>query len=120
MSQIILDDQLFDFEVLIPLARWTTVQRLRDLGPGEVIKDERVPVLLRKVRQPTFITIDMGFWRHELIDARYSILCFPLRNDEQSKIPILLRRLFQLPEFHSRAVRMGTIAQVGPTVLRFW
>ncbi len=34
---------LFDLEVLILLARWTTVQRLRDLRPGEVIKDEYVP-----------------------------------------------------------------------------
>ncbi len=61
MSQIILDDQLFDVEVLIPIARWITVQRLRDLRPGEVIKDERVPELLRRLRQPTFVTIDLGF-----------------------------------------------------------
>ena len=36
MSQIILDDQLFDLEVLVPIARWITVQRLRDLRPAEV------------------------------------------------------------------------------------
>ena len=41
MSQIILDDQLFDVEVLVPLARWITVQRLRELRPNEVIKDDR-------------------------------------------------------------------------------
>ena len=71
MSQIILDDQLFDLEVLVPLARWITVQRLRDLRPGEVIKDERVPVLLRQLPQPTFVTIDMGFWNVRLrLDAR--------------------------------------------------
>jgi len=61
MSQIILDDQLFDLEVLVPIVRWTTVQYLRDLRPNEVIKDERVPVVLRQTRQPTFVTIDMGF-----------------------------------------------------------
>ena len=58
MSQIILDDQLFDLEVLVPIARWITVQRLRDLRPGEVIKDERVPALLRQLPRPTFVTID--------------------------------------------------------------
>lgn len=93
MSQIILDDQLFDLEVLIPIARWITVQRLRDLRPGEVIKDERVPVLLRQLCQPTFVTIDMGFWDRKLRDARYCVLCFPLRNDEQDKLPELLRHL---------------------------
>lgn len=82
MSQIILDDQLYAFEVLLPIARWTTVQRLRDLRPDEVIKDERVPALLRQLRQPTFVTIDMGFWNRNLRDNQYCILCFPLHNDE--------------------------------------
>jgi hypothetical protein len=59
MSQVILDDQLFDWEVLIPIARWTTVQRLRNLRPGKVIKDERVPVLLREVAQPTFTNLSI-------------------------------------------------------------
>jgi hypothetical protein len=71
MSQIILDDQLFDLEVLVPLARWTTIQRLRDLRPGEVIKDDRVPVLSRQLRQPTFVTIDLGFWDKGLQDPKY-------------------------------------------------
>ncbi|MEZ4735585.1 MAG: hypothetical protein R3E79_51490 [Caldilineaceae bacterium] len=120
MSQVILDDQIFDEEVLIPIARWTTVQRLRNLRPGEVIKDERVPVILREIAQPTFVTIDMGFWRRELVDAKYCILCFPLRNDEQGQIPDLLRRLFRLPEFHTKAARMGKVVQVTSTLLRYW
>ena len=120
MSQIILDDQLFDLEVLIPLARWITVQRLRDLRPAEVIKDDRVPLLLRQLRQPTFVTIDMGFWDRGLRDARYCLLCFPLRNDEQFRLPELLRRLFQLPEFHTKAARMGRVARVGPTQIDCW
>lgn len=120
MSQVILDDQIFDEEVLIPIARWTTVQRLRNLRPGEVIKDERVAVILREVAQPTFVTIDMGFWRRELVDAKYCILCFPLRNDEQKQIPDLLRRLFRLPEFHTKSARMGKVVQVTPILLRYW
>jgi len=108
MSQIILDDQLFDLEVLVPIARWITVQRLRDLRPGEVIKDDRVPGLLRQLRQPTFVTIDMGFWNRGLRDARYCILCFPLRNEKQYELPGLLRRLLRLPEFRI----------VGPTRVR--
>jgi len=120
MSQIILDDQLFDLEVLIPLARWITVQRLRDLHPAEVIKDDRVPLLLRQLRQPTFVTIDMGFWDRGLRDARYCLLCFPLRNDEQFRLPELLRRLFQLPEFRTKAARMGRVARVGSTQIDCW
>lgn len=120
MSQIILDDQLFDLEVLVPLARWITIQRLRDLRPGEVIKDERVPIILHQVRQPTFVTIDMGFWNLRLRDARYCILCFPLRNDEQQEIPGLLRRLFRLSEFATKAARMGKVVRVSQAHIDYW
>jgi hypothetical protein len=120
MSQIILDDQLFDLEVLVPIARWITVQRLRDLRLGEVIKDDRVPVLLRQLRQPTFVTIDMGFWNRGLRDARYCILCFPLRNDKQYELPGLLRRLLRLPEFRTKRARMGKVTQVRPTHIEYW
>ncbi len=120
MSQIILDDQLFPFEVLVPIARWATVQRLRDVHPNEVIKDERVPVILRELRQPTFVTIDMAFWSRRLCDVRYCIVCFPLRNDEQHLIPGMLRQLLRLPEFHSKAQRMGKVIQVGAHQTRYW
>ena len=33
-----------------------------------------LPVLLRQLRQPTFVTIDMGFWRKGLRDIRYCVL----------------------------------------------
>jgi hypothetical protein len=120
MSQIILDDQLFDVEVLVPLARWITVQRLRELRPNEVIKDDRVPLLLRELRQPSFVTIDMGFWNKDLRDPKYCILCFPLRNEEQHLLPERLYRLFQLAEFHTKAARMGRVVRVGPERIDYW
>ena len=120
MSQIIVDDQLFDQEVLLPLARWITVQRLRDLRPGEVIKDERVPELLRALRQPTFVTIDMGFWDKKLCDSKYCVLCFPLRNDQQEELPILLRRLWRIAEFRSKALRMSKVVRVSAMNVEFW
>lgn len=120
MSQIILDDQLYDQEVLIPIARWTTVQRLRDVRPAEVIKDERVPELLRELDEPTFITIDMGFWDRKLTHNKYCILCFPLRNDQQDQVPVLLRRLLRLKEFHSKAERMGKVTRVSVSEIEYW
>ena len=120
MSQIVLDDQLFDVEVLVPLARWITVQRLRELRPNEVIKDERVPALLRELRQPSFVTIDMGFWDRNLRDPKYCILCFQLGNAEQNRLPELLHRLFNLPEFHTKAARMGKVVRITPTRIDYW
>jgi hypothetical protein len=120
VGQIILDEQIFDTEVLIPLTQWITAQRLRDLRPDQVIKDERVPVILRELRQPTFVTIDMGFWNGRLRDARYCILCFPLRSDEQRAIPGLLRHLLRMSEFATKAARMGKVARVSQSHIDYW
>lgn len=62
MSQLILDDQLFDLEVLVPLARWITVERLRDLRPGEVVKDERVPMVLRLGKVARVGPTQIDYW----------------------------------------------------------
>ena len=120
MGQIILDEQIFDTEVLIPLTQWITAQRLRDLRPDQVIKDERVPMILRELRQPTFITIDMGFWNARLRDGRYCILCFPLRSDEQRAIPGLLRHLLRMSGFGTKAARMGKVARVSQSHIDYW
>ena len=66
------------------------------------------------------MTIDTGFWRKGLRDIRYSILCFPLSNDEQDKLPELLRALLRLPEFRSKSMRMGKVARVGVGRVDYW
>jgi hypothetical protein len=102
MSQLVLDDQL-DVQKIIPrLERWITSVRLQDLRPGERILDDRVPELLLSLKQPTFVTIDRGFWNRKLCHAGYCILVFRLAADEQDSLPDLLRA-----ELHQNAARRG-------------
>jgi hypothetical protein len=73
MSQLVLDDQL-DLQVILPaLKDRVTAVRLQDLRPGEHILDDRVPELLRTLKQPAFVTIDRGFWRRELCHPAYCV-----------------------------------------------
>ena len=120
MSQLILDDQLDEITLLEPLKRWITVQRLGRIRPGEVIKDERIPMLLRELKQPTFLTIDNGFWNKNLRDTRYCIIYFALQDNEQWIIPNLLRGLFRQPEFRTKAARMGKVARVSTIQVEYW
>jgi hypothetical protein len=62
----------------------------------------------------------MGFWNARLRDARYCILCFPLRSDEQRAIPGLLRHLLRLPEFATKAARMGKVARISQSHIDYW
>jgi hypothetical protein len=120
MSQLILDDQLNIRKVLPALQKWITAQRLQELRPGEVILDDRVPEILRTLKQPTFITIDQDFCDHRWSDPNYAILYFDLRNDQQKQLPALLRALFRRSEFRTRAKRMGKVARISATTIAWW
>jgi hypothetical protein len=119
MTQIVLDDQLDVHAVLHPIQQWTTAHLLRELRPGEHVLDERVPELLQRLKQPTFITIDHGFWDRRLCHPRYGILYFALRKDQQALLPGLLRALMRLSEFRTRAGRMGIVARVSTSHIEY-
>ena len=62
---IVLDEQLEDPRLSDKIARWYkgAVINLRELRLGSHVLDDAVPILLRRVRQPTFTTINYGdFW----------------------------------------------------------
>jgi hypothetical protein len=120
MSQLVLDDQL-DVQVIVPaLEGWITAVRLQNLRPTEHILDDRVPEILRTLKTPTFVTIDHGFWSRRLCHPGYCILYLNLAKDEQERLPDLLRRLFRLPEFRTRAVRMGKVARIRQETVTYW
>ncbi len=120
MSQIILDEHLGVREVLTPLQRWITVRKIEDFIPADILKDQRVLQLLGQLKQPTFVTLDAGFCHRRYRDRRYCLLYFVLPQAEQRRLPDLLRRLFRLPEFKSRTVRMGKVARVNHERVEFW
>ena len=120
MSQIIFDEQLNWRLVLAPVRRWITAQKIEDMRPSEIIKDDRILQILWELKQPTFVTIDLGFYDKRNRDKRYCILYFALTTRQQGRIPDLLRRLLQLPEFRTKAARMGKVAQVKQTTVTYW
>jgi hypothetical protein len=112
---IIVDEQLLGTRVIEGIEGWyrRRVLNIRRLRPGTIIKDDAIPNLLRRERQPTFITINVtDFWRRIQADKRYCVLCFPLPNRRAQEIPEQLRQLFQLGEFKTKTARMGKVALV--------
>ncbi len=93
---------------------------IRRAAPWEVIKDDRIPSLLRELKNSTFVTIDDGFWNRDLLDPNYCILYFALQDHQQAQIPSLLRQLLKLAEFKTIAIRMGKIAKVSTTHIEYW
>jgi hypothetical protein len=116
----ILDDHLARSAVRERVLCWATAQYVRDLRPGEVVKDERILDILCTLHRPTSVRVDHSFWSRDHRDPRYCIVYVALRGRDHTHVPDLLRRLLRLPEFHTRAARMGKAVQLGEDHVRWW
>lgn len=112
---IVLDEQLLGRNLERNIAQWYrgNVCVITDLRPGMVIKDDVIPRLLRRQKQPTFVTInETDFWRKIAIDRKFCVVCYSLPDSRAIEIADSLRSLFRLPEFRTKAKRMGTVIRV--------
>lgn len=113
---IVLDEQLIGDAIPELLGRWYrgAVINIVELRPNTSIRDEEIPKLLRSVRQPTFVTINVtDFWRKLAPDRHFGIVAFQLLDRDAQEIPDLLRRVFHLAPFRTRRRRLGKIARVS-------
>lgn len=120
MSQILVDEHLSPTEVVKPLQRWITAQKIEDFAPDSTLKDERILQILCDQKRVTFVTLDAGFYRKKYCDRRYCLIFFVLPHQEQGRLPSLLRRLFHLSEFKTGAARMGKVVRISRKKIEFW
>ena len=120
---ILLDENVHQQSIRASIAAWYRgqVRSLTTLRPNTLIKDEAIPMVLRRVRQPTFVTTNVAdFWRRVPAHPRYSIVCVALPNERLHELPSLLRQLLRLPEFNTKAKRMGKVIRVSPSQLQYY
>ena len=99
---IVLDEQLLSYGVQASIARWYrgAVTDITQLRPHTVILDEAIPLLLRAVSRPTFVTINVAdFWRRLTPDPRFCIVCCAVPHTRAQEVPELLRRVLALEPF---------------------
>jgi len=120
---IVLDEELQGLGLEESISSWYrgSVGLIKALRPGTVIKDEAIPGVLRRVRQPTFVTINHSdFWRRALADKAFCVLCLKLTAEQVDDVPAWLRRMFELPEFKTKNARMGKVALVGSRSIQYY
>jgi hypothetical protein len=120
---IVLDEQLHGARTIAALSSWYRgrVISVTALRPHSVIKDDAIPMLLRGVRQPTFVTINVAdFWRKAPAHNRYCIVTLDVPTERIWSVPDLLRRLLHLPNFATKAMRTGKVVRVTPHVVEFY
>jgi hypothetical protein len=81
------------------------------------IGDDNIITLLHRLRQPTFFTRDLHFYRRHLCHACYALVHLDLAAEECA---LFIRRFLRHPRFQTKARRMGLVARVHHDGVAFW
>jgi hypothetical protein len=92
---IVLDEQLADPRIIRSIERWYKgkVITIIDVRPGTAVLDDAIPILLRQLSAPTFVTINhRHFWRRIPAISDYCVICLKLPAERSSEVPEVLRQ----------------------------
>lgn len=91
-----------------------TIVPVKHLRPNTIIKDDAIPEILRRKRQPTFVTLNASdFWQKVRIDDRFCVVCLDVGDTGVSEIPLLLKLLFRKSQFKSKRLRAGHVFRIN-------
>jgi hypothetical protein len=120
---IVLDEHLPAEVLSEAIGRWYRgrICVVTALRPASIIKDDAIPDLLRSVGEPTFVTMNWAdFWHRTAAHRGFCLVGFTLPSKRAEEIPALLRRLFRLPTFRTKAAQMGKVARVGEEQVAYY
>ena len=114
----ILDEQIPDFQRLKLLEWGIHVRQIGyDFGWGGMSDEEHIIPLLHSLRQPTFFTLDLGFYRRKFCHPNYCIVVLDI---SESQVAEFVRRFMRHKDFNTKAKRMGRIVKITTDGIYWW
>lgn len=120
---IVLDEHLKRQSLRADIMAWYPGQvvSVSGLRLESIIKDEAIPTLLLRMVRPTFVTINIAdFWKKALPHNGYCIINVAVPKERIREIPGILRRLFRMPDFKTKALRMGKVIHVTQNHVEYY
>jgi hypothetical protein len=120
---IVVDENIHDHRIIDAISAWYRgrVVSITTLRPSTVIHDDAIPTLLLQARQSTFVTINVSdFWPRVQSHDGFCIITVVLPQERGREVPDILRRLFRLPEFKTKASRLGKIVRVTASQIEYY
>ena len=87
------------------------------IGRSGMKDQEEILPLLHRLKQPTFFTLDHGFYHAILLHSGYCLAFLDVWEDEAAEY---IRRFLRHPEFRTQAQRMGKVVRVRHGGVRYW
>jgi hypothetical protein len=78
---------------------------------------EDILPLLHRLKQPTFFTLDHGFYHPTLLRQRYCLVFLDVWDDEVAEY---IRRFLRHLEFRTQVQRLGRIVRVRHSGVSYW
>lgn len=113
---IVLDEQLLGRHIEDEIACWYrgSVCFITDLRPGTIIKDDAIPLILRRLKKPAFVTINVShFWRRVPIDDRFCVVCCNFSDSQARLIPGYLKLLMSHQNFSTKGKSAGHVFRLS-------
>ena len=120
---IVLDEQLADPQIISSIEHWYKgkVIVIGEARPQTRVTDDVIPVLLRRLKGPTFVTINYeDFWRKIPANSAYCVICFKLTGKRSGEVPGALREILSRPEWRTKSGRMGAVISVSARRVVFY
>lgn len=109
---IVLDEQICREKLREEIGRWHKgkVECILEARPKTVIKDDVIPALLRRFKDPTFVTINYtDFWKRVPSKLPYCIICLRLPTERWREVAGILRLILRQKEFNTKKKRIGKV-----------
>lgn len=120
---IVVDENIQDHAVIQAIASWYPGQviSVMALRLQTLIKDDGIAMLLHQANEPTFVTTNVDdFWPRFPAHRHYCIINIVLTIEETMQVPETLRNLLRLPQFRTKAARMGKVIRVRPSGIEYY
>ncbi|SRR6266404_2384113 len=120
---IVLDEQLADPRIIRSIKTWYKgkVTRIEEVRPQTRIPDDVIPVLLRWLKAPTFVTINYeDFWRKIPANSAYCVICLKLTSKRCSEVSDSLRTILSRPEWSTKRKRLGNVILVSDQRIAYY
>jgi len=100
------------------LNRWRIPVRHIGYDAGRKgMKDDEIIPFLRRLRYPTFFTLDSGFYDRRMCHERYCLVRMDVHEDEAASFT---RRVLGHPQFDTQAKRMGAVVRISRKGIWVW
>ena len=116
-DMFVIDENVSELEVLRLRKAGIRVRLIEDEVARTGDTDENLLPILRRLKKPVLFAQDKDFFQFEWFHQDYALIWLDVHPNSVAEY---VRQFLGHPEFDTQAKRMGVVARVGASGIRYW